>query len=136
MRSPFFRFAVAVMAYLLFILKWVLMRKAVWYNQLPAETEYFSKPVIQFYYTYLYIIIGLFVLFLVLNIASFIIRAVSKLVKIATITVLIISVCWFLYFVKQLVGFHTYEFVPLILLLYFSSIVLFILYAKETANAT
>lgn len=67
--SKLFTFLLGVAAYLLFAFQWVFNYVAVWYANIPEETQFFSKGSnMGFYAGYAYVLILLFIVYVVLGI--------------------------------------------------------------------
>jgi hypothetical protein len=78
--SKLFKFLLPLFAYLLFAFQWVYNYMAVWYTNVPEETQYFKKPNMGNYTMYGYLLIISFVLFLVFGIIYLIKNPVPKFV--------------------------------------------------------
>lgn len=78
--SKLFKFLLILFAYLLFAFQWVYNYMAVWYTNVPEETQYFKKPNMGNYTMYAYLLIISFVLFLIFGIIYLIKNPVPKFV--------------------------------------------------------
>jgi hypothetical protein len=90
--SKLFTFLLGVAAYLLFAFQWVFNYVAVWYANIPEETQHFSKGSnMGFYAGYAYVLILLFILYVVLGIFFLMKSQNPKIIRNILTGVLVIS---------------------------------------------
>jgi hypothetical protein len=90
-QSKSFKLLLPLLAYLLFAFQWVYNYMAVWYANVPDETQYFKKPQMGYYMMYAYLLLPSFVLFMIFGIIYLLKNPVPKYVTYVLTAVLLFS---------------------------------------------
>jgi hypothetical protein len=90
-QSKLFKFLLPFVAYLLFAFLWAYNYMAVWYSNIPEETQYLRGRNMGFYAGYGYLILFSFLLFLVFGIIYLVKSSVEKYIRYILIAILFLS---------------------------------------------
>jgi hypothetical protein len=89
--SKLFKFLLPLFTFLLFAFEWAYNYMAVWYDNLPNETQYFKPPKMGFYMGFVYLFAVSFLVFLILGIIYLVKDPAPKVVVYLLITDLVLS---------------------------------------------
>ena len=90
-RSKLFNFLLPLCAYLFFAIIWAYNFKEVWYNNVPEETLYFTKPNMGYYAMIAYTFMATLIIYLVFGLIYLIKKNVGKVIIYLLIFDLILS---------------------------------------------
>ena len=117
--SKLFKFLLPLFAYLLFTFQWAYNYMAVWYANVPEETQYFIKSNMGNYTMYVYLLIISFVLFLVFGIIYLIKNPVPKFVTYILMADLFFSSYYVWHFSTAFKGLHNTGIIMFCTLIFF-----------------
>ncbi len=90
--SNLFKFLFPLFAYLLLVFHWIYNYMAVWYSNIPEETQYFLKGSnMGFYVGYAYVFIICFIIFIIFGIIYLTRKRASKFINYILIGILFLS---------------------------------------------